>query len=1679
MCLGVDDSFRCSVCAAGKRVKDLRPSCVVCEKRTGLLRHVKSGGKKKVFCHYICGLTSPKIKVNSFLDMTFELISTEQIEEGRKILKCEICGDKSSSVIPCHDSGCGRGVHLYCFLRNRAENVVYENQDKESKLFWGIKWERVKLGESIIQSTIGDGEIFSTEYIQQFIKIGQDPKDSTSNKTKKGRKNIIEEEKRNLFVLENLLNGFSADELAKRFQKYSHNLVEESKNRNFVRRAAVFCPDHQPNCRYCFCGEDKSDSYVSCDTCQVWYHCTCIGSSLEEFQRNEEFECNKCKSLTECLTDGVHDSLAHYFQNCRMEICDFISLAVCLERKLRPANYKVLKSLQIWMEIIPFNLCPISREERETVLFLGFLSQICLEEVSQKNLEVFDEQEIISSQQLLVVKGIKCELELIKERARTQIPESHIKSISEICDDLALLIEYSEELLDRHQKVKNILSYAKAAEGKERLRSLKLHRQVIEAIRRSGIFLKTIQPEINQLAISISSLFSKESPSLESLNSIKIKRETIEVYRSELESNPLALKFFESSLSSLKLCTIGSGKEVPLRLDYFLILLKKQSKNLIEAENTEMIETWDNKRDLIYRAKILLGRIERFKDNPPQWRDLSDLINPECVLATEEEADKILSEASDCLLFMNSSIIRQISNIKEATAKFESRYRGSYWKCVDDARRYICNLVKNGNFARTEAIEYTKELKIHHYLLNFSRKRITLSISEIKAKLNESNRNFNTDVYEKTEALIEELEILQEEALKLESIQGEERWSDSHIDNAINIWTQLIDSKIKIEVPLKNIIAIHNNYDWLIQLTSQIQHVFDIPEMGETKMMKVTFKKSVEWLNNNPDIVRATNIRTLFKLSRLYKIEDKRLYQPMFDLFKIVAFKVWQKEFEDVVLHKTKSICISDLQYLESKWSMLEMNKEDYPIELKDLNDLYFSMKIRLEELLDIGPLDSITGGKISQIRDSIHHVLSYTEFSQFDSNMKNSLLLLTKYYWLINNLHKLSFLEGEAFEDSLMMIEMSKPELENLGGLLKRVIANCERLSPSSTQMSQIKAIQNGYLPKLKDILNGFEAKYGSFGEIEKDYDKYLRQKAEVYRILEVKRAEKKLTPYLVLNLFKSRPSLTFAQEIYRKFKALGIVYGDKKKEICMDIDEAVLLNNFLKENNSTVQFAFNFKFDKISMPAIEEYKQFESDLLRIWKKTEQCPVFVQEIWETMMMLDIAYKILKFIYEASNFRKWKKLAGSIASTIADNPSIQSNLDSTEVMKTFREQEQLIHQLNLKLLQENISFEGIVSIPPLIDRILPETLGEVRLEDFKKDCIEIISVMENLRNPTNKLTFNDYMSGLATLNNFPITVHEPTIEEFTSVKAECDRIINLIRVGKKQGMLSNGEYVEYIINLYKKSKIRNEECEELINELHSAFSQYDRILEIMERTESISYPKIENEMKAIRIKVQSKELLIKAFGWVKRTASIKVTGIKASLLVLISLQKEGKILYDLYSESLREKNLLLAYGVLLDKIKFIEDLIKSTGRFLKIISRSKTDLELDQASIRFENDKFVDISENLIDFKTQLNFGQIQYNESSVDFLAERIENVLGRNSTGKYGWDLKQDYEILRKLSDIVEGRHKIMTSQRVQIMLTNGGNGDELLEIKRDISSKRKIKPNQSFGQGLVILRDVFILK
>jgi hypothetical protein len=259
--------------------------CKVCDKNTGLLTQTED----KEWIHTICGLIGDEFRCNNFSKMKFTRIS--RIEE-KKGAKCGICNGKIKEAIKCQDQGCPKVAHLYCLMKERVEVMLNEGLEEDNDRTWNYalplsstNWRREKINLDF------------AKFFDENFDIGQEM----------AAKEITDQDLALLCINDKktMKNNY-VQKIRYHKEAALKQQVEEKVQENVYMEFK--CGKHHNQISYCICKEIRDDNFVSCDECQIWYHCKCIGASYELVTQRDYFVCKKCEHLKECLKLGFHDS---------------------------------------------------------------------------------------------------------------------------------------------------------------------------------------------------------------------------------------------------------------------------------------------------------------------------------------------------------------------------------------------------------------------------------------------------------------------------------------------------------------------------------------------------------------------------------------------------------------------------------------------------------------------------------------------------------------------------------------------------------------------------------------------------------------------------------------------------------------------------------------------------------------------------------------------------------------------------------------------------------------------------------------------------------------------------------------------------------------------------------------------------------------------------------------------------------------------------------------------------------------------------------------------------------------------------------------------------------------------------------------------------------------------------
>lgn len=93
---------------------------------------------------------------------------------------------------------------------------------------------------------------------------------------------------------------------------------------------------------------------------------------------------------------------------------------------------------------------------------------------------------------------------------------------------------------------------------------------------------------------------------VQAAQSCKLHNSRLQEYRKDLQENSLAFRLVESMLNDMSLQEAEKNTEIPLKLDYFLVVLKRELKSLFRADGSEIAAVWQDKRHLFEKSKVVV-----------------------------------------------------------------------------------------------------------------------------------------------------------------------------------------------------------------------------------------------------------------------------------------------------------------------------------------------------------------------------------------------------------------------------------------------------------------------------------------------------------------------------------------------------------------------------------------------------------------------------------------------------------------------------------------------------------------------------------------------------------------------------------------------------------------------------------------------------------------------------------------------------------------------------------------------------------------------------------------------------------------------------------------------------------------------------------------------------------------
>jgi hypothetical protein len=1627
--------FVCDGCTA-LTSGDVRPKCACCDDGSGLLRKSTNG----YWVHYTCALLTTKVKILSLADMKFEF------KEEFDINKLEQKKTRSKKAQE------GPGIHTV--LRNQAQLIVAGEKEADDHDFTLIRF-MLQSRDDRRPAEIEKKQLI--ENINSNIEFGA----PLQNQKKTTKKKKVVTDAVNATVL---LGIETKEEFLQQVEDHwkvesNHFIQNEVQDRYQLQ---ILLPnDNGRSANYCNCFQTKEmENFISCDECQVWYHCGCVGVCLETLTANDSFICQKCKKFKE-----LENKKPILFQDLeplkkeRLNFDEIINLGVLIESAIiesaSPADIFAMDfSCFDISSIISTRLCDFALNCFLVSRTTALLQQINLTRVYKEG--SIDSEEFIKLRTL--VHGSRAVA--LSVSSTDKMPE--YVSFNELLETIELGTQLYEELRARVLRLPILVSIAKKVESHPELRTLEAHQTFIAALKIAKSKLDLILADFREFSKSLDGKIKEDN--VEGVQNCKLQNSRLAEYRKDLMDNHLALRVVEALLSDLGLSEADKHSEIPLKLDHFLVILKKELKSIFRSGESDVVRVWQEKRGLFEKSKVIMHKIQKLKTELPQWKEIAELDTPEAVVATRTEVDRILEESEDSVLVMNSAIVKKLSDLKVASIKFEKRNVGDHWNSSESSKRYVFNLIKSGVLFNDEAVKLVKELKLYGQIVRFCNNRGMFSIAEIEAQLATGERKFEKDFYIKADLLAEEIKVFLNKASQLQD--RKDVWNDRVLEECLQVHKKLKDYRIKLPSTLNKFASICKSVNWLMDIAEQCGLETEIEKPGA--LLRYPFETTVQKLNLTDSLIDNLNIRTLVRLEKTHPPGVFLHHPNLFVLSSKTAKRVWQKDFEEVIAVGWP-IHVEDFKHLLKKWAVMDPELSTVPKEMRILLDEYIEFRNSCQKLvhneIDLFPLEM---DKMEKTCVDLSRITGLNKVAclenTFDNLQRCAVMFLN---FALKTQKVLLYTEqstGGRKPAEGSQIESS--EIVMLENLMNHVLKNIQREMPlelaSQTWLSQFLHLAKIFSQKVQQ------------GEKISALVEGLQKRSEVVlQRISALRKEKNISLGAIMEEIKGKPTVEEAKDILKKYQAFSSTVDDKRGLIERSIEDSYTLVETMNRLISET---------KISMSGDDEnktkFQSYEKEFLRLLKKSENLLVYSPTFTICIQAANTLYKIYKLYFEPATMKKWSKVNDSIKETFSQFQEVEEVVKKTGVLDSFTSQLSVISQLTDRLVKEKVSLEDVRAMEVLCDSCLVDKIGNVEIHKLLSDCQSLNSILDQVKEagPSKKVGLDVMENCRLQIDNFDLVIDDQEVDFLLKAVDSHKSLLKFLQGAQKEGFLMNGFLTDFIEKRYTSSPIYSKPIEDLLTARQNALNQYDNVENTIKRLADDSYREAEAKLTSIKPtwEIRNKKLMLLA--WLRKAKAIHDNKLPVNLVALECLVAEGAEFFE-RSKKLIPKDQRIISICLVNKIGYLEELLLMADAFLEDLSKSRSVGELDELKNKFKEHGRIDLSSTIIDMRTQLSFGSIEFTKQRRQANVPAIRDSIGQITTGEVGWDIDRDYRNVEELFnrliqhdrntletrfiEMLDSGHFSLYREPFQLSLEGSlGNKDDQMLGKR----KPVVKPNYS---------------
>lgn len=403
-CYGLKTPYNDVITGLGDKVKmfvcdrcdfagpDVTQDCGICHQKVGAFKRASND----TFVHITCALFSELYEIESFEDMSIKACPKSEKRVPKQHKHCWFC-KKAGNLYNCDANDCENNVHIYCALLNK---VTLQIDDEDAEGGWSVRLSKQssqapkfvfdlmdpKIKEHLkniyvrVLKASGKIENNDDEAIEEE-NHGKKKKGGKNQKKKGGKGQPAKTEHHPVSLSKEDETAFTGvyNDMKKALADATKQTLATSNNKSLHGGQLKFeCPNNKSAELYCTCGLPYDDTrfMLGCDSCDNWFHCTCLGLTEEQAQRLSPFFCNKCKDWAHLKQAFIENGTMQLESNIkvvdksevvpqdtsRFAINDFLVICLLLEIKVEQMigqNVDIQTCVNAMLDTakyVPFNL---------------------------------------------------------------------------------------------------------------------------------------------------------------------------------------------------------------------------------------------------------------------------------------------------------------------------------------------------------------------------------------------------------------------------------------------------------------------------------------------------------------------------------------------------------------------------------------------------------------------------------------------------------------------------------------------------------------------------------------------------------------------------------------------------------------------------------------------------------------------------------------------------------------------------------------------------------------------------------------------------------------------------------------------------------------------------------------------------------------------------------------------------------------------------------------------------------------------------------------------------------------------------------------------------------------------------------------------------------------------------